>query len=295
MNEKFSLVFPVPKSGNHRETIDSYLYRSSEIENLDLGNSFVICDENLKNTFVNEVLNGKDIYYINSAEGDIKEIGTLGKFIDGHQNEIVDKSRIVAMGGGIILNITAYIAEKFTKDLVYIPTTIISMSDGSMGGKVRVNKIEGNIFIKHFYKSFYEPNEILIDKRFLNSLSEEGIRVGVAEVVKHGVYQSAKLLEYLNSQKFNPHEDKDSLWKAILWTASLKKVCLDIDYEETKEGSNIILRGGHDISDKIEEESRFTIHHGRAVTMGMWQDLESANSITPAIEAIYSKLGLAKA
>lgn len=65
------------------------------------------------------------------------------------------------------------------------------------------------------------------------------------------------------------------LLKAILWTASLKKICIDIDVEENENGSHRILRGGHDFSDRIEEDLRLNIPHGIAVAMGIIRQLEA--------------------
>ncbi|MBI4836312.1 MAG: hypothetical protein HY817_03550 [Candidatus Abawacabacteria bacterium] len=148
------------------------------------------------------------------------------------------------------------------------------MSDSSLGGKVRANRVEVSKFEKHAYKSFYEPNEVIVDMRFLETLRHDQSSWGLAEIVKHAIYQSTSLLNYLLSDSFNP-KIPQSLLKAILWCADLKRVCLEVDPEESREGSYKILRAGHDVSDKIEEKSHFTVSHGEAVWKGMEIDLKT--------------------
>jgi 3-dehydroquinate synthase len=166
------------------------------------------------------------------------------------------------------------------------------MSDACIGGKVRLNDIQNGEYIKHAHKTFYEPSEIILDPRFLESLDDEQIRTGLGEIIKHALYQSPSLAEYLVTDSFNPFSDKQSLLRAILWTADLKRVCLEIDPEESKEGSYKILRAAHDLSDKLEEKSGFTLAHGKAVEKAMVEDLYSTKEKLSLLLGIYNKLGI---
>jgi len=219
----------------------------------------------------------KNVHWIVPSEEKTKEVHWLDAFIATNDLQRNKVKTIIVIGGGVLINAGGYIAEKLGCDLMYIPTTVISMADGSIGGKVRANIIEENTYIKHGYKSFYEPNLILADHRFLQSLTNENISIGLGEIIKHGVFQSKLLLEYLISDSFNPFQQKQTLLKAILWSVALKAVCLRIDPDETKDGSYRILRGGHDMSDKIEEQSHFKIPHGTAVARSIHEELKQAN------------------
>lgn len=79
--------------------------------------------------------------------------------------------------------------------------TIITMSDTCIGGKVRLNDIQDGDFVKNAYRSCYEPSEILVDPQFLEGMTEHQIRYGLCKIMKHALYQSDGLLEYLLSDK----------------------------------------------------------------------------------------------
>ncbi len=180
---------------------------------------------------------------------------------------------LIGIGGGTMLNSVGYLAEQLKSDVIYIPTTPLAMCDSSIGGKVRVNRMVNGEFEKHYYRSFYEPNKIIVEPRFLDSLRAHDCSTGIAEIVKHALYQSKGLLDYLLSPAFQPQQDKKSLLKAILWTCDLKRLCLEIDPDEKPEGSYDILRAAHNTADRFEEDHHFKVTHGEAVWFGMEQEL----------------------
>lgn len=180
---------------------------------------------------------------------------------------------LVAIGGGLIMNVGAYIAERISANLILFPTTVLAMADSS-GGKVRVNFVASDRAYKHFYKSFYEPNIMFLDERFLLSLPRKQIQIGLVEIIKQGLFQSPKLYDFLFRTGENLFSDVDKLKKAVLWAANLKKICMDVDVEENENGSRRILRGGHDFSDRLEEDLRLEIPHGIAVAIGIINQLE---------------------
>lgn len=186
---------------------------------------------------------------------------------------------VVGIGGGIVCNVAAYVAESYASDLLLAPTTVLSIAD-SNGGKVRLNaRVDGEPR-KHAYKSYYEPNAIAVDPRYLQQLPTQEVRWGMAEVIKHALFQSEPLRRYLlkHEAPMNDHRrdrDNAALLKAALWTADLKRACLAADPCESPEGSGRILRAGHDISDRIEEEFELRLPHGCAVAVGIMEELKS--------------------
>lgn len=276
-NELFSykIIFDVPSFHFRSSEINQYLLLVSALSKNIFNNSqLIFVDNGLSDSFLKDIIPlSQNVFFEEAREETFKEWSWLNDFIQKNGIKEREAKEVVGIGGGLTLNVAAYIAEFLNVPLIQIPTTIIGMSDGS-GGKVRLNMVDGGRFFKHYYKSFYEPNQIIVDPRFLNTLSEKQISIGLGEVIKHGIYQSQALLDFLLSTDFNPYKNKKSLLKAILWTASLKAVCLKIDIEENANGSRKILRGGHEISDRIEEDTHFKIPHGFAVTMGMYREME---------------------
>jgi len=278
-----NIVFKVPKNHPRAKIIKKYNYSSLKLEELKDNKLFLnsketifIVDKNLmKIDFVKEFLENNKISLIilESLENEVKTIPFVEKIIKEKGLENKKDSTIFVIGGGLLINVGAYLAEKTNSNLILFPTTILSMADGS-GGKVRINLISQGKAHKHFYKSFYEPNAIFLDERFLDNLPEKQIKIGLVESIKHSIFQSPKLYDYLVENKVKVIKDKRLLKKVVLWASDLKRICLEIDVEETPNGSKKILRGGHDFSDKLEEDEKLSIPHGLAVAIGIIKQLE---------------------
>lgn len=290
------ILFTVPSFHPRSTDISAY---SLKVQNLSKNffskSKLVFVDKGIQELpFLKSALPKENVFFEEAREETFKEWNWLNTFLK--QRNIVQRgvNEVVGIGGGLTLNVSAYVAELRKVPLTLVPTTVIGMADGS-GGKVRLNMVDKGRFFKHYYKSFYEPDRIIVDPRFLESLSEWHISVGLGEIVKHGIYQSPALLDFLLSKEFEPKKDKESLLKAILWAASLKEVCLRIDVEENANGSRRILRGGHEFSDRIEEDTKFAVPHGYAVAMGIYRDLELARSeALPSVLKFFKKFGIPK-
>lgn len=285
----YSFQVPVPRNHQRSKHVSAYKYQVGKADELSFDDACVLVDANLPPAMIP---NSPNKITIVPKENETKELNWLKHFISSNENRLKSKV-LIAIGGNILLNAASYIAETMNTELVYVPTTVIGMSDGSIGGKVRVNLIEGGKHTKHFYKTYFEPDLVLCDPRFLNSLSEQQITSGLSEIVKHAFFQSEALLKYLESGKFDPIKDRISLLKAILWTVTLKKVCVEIDPEETKNGSLGIIRAGHETSDRMEETSGFTLSHGNAVAMALEEDLRPDPKRHSRLLNLYSRLNIA--
>lgn len=271
-------IFDIDKEHPRYKKIKNYKLIQWSIENLITYQSdtcVVILDKNIaKFAFIKTFLKNKKYKHhrIKSEEATTKTLKFLDRFIEKELS--TEKfTTLIVMWGWLLTNCGAYIAEKLQKNLILIPTTVLSMADNS-GGKVRINHIIWNTFHKHYYKSFYEPNKIIIDKRFLDHLSQNEKKIWLAEVIKHALFQSNDLYNYLINNAKKILENNKYLLKAILRTIDLKRICLKIDINESETWSKTILRAGHDISDKIEERMKFTIPHGYAVMLWILEELK---------------------
>lgn len=285
------IIFPVPANHPRHQIIQTYPLHLLSVSKYNFDKDYLIlCDQSVKDLLPQAIRESLDFVVLNPTEGSLKTLREAEKFVALYAENKYTK--VIVIGGGILANFGGYIAERLNADLIYIPTTIIAMSDACIGGKVRINDIREGQYIKHAHKTFYEPSEIILDPHFLTALNDEQIRVGMAEIIKHAVYQSPRLLDFILSESFDPYLNKESLLRAILWTADLKRICLEIDPDESAGGSLPILRAAHHISDKLEEKSEFTIQHGEAVEKAMVEDLYgNHDKYTPLIN-IYNKLGI---
>lgn len=301
--DKIKITFHVPKFHPRSNGISSYNYSNLRLDELTsqavyrlTKNHVFIIDENVsKQFFIKEIIKKLQIkpIILKSIEGKVKTKEYLDTIIKKHGLDSETKFTLVVIGGGLLVNIGAYIAERCESNLILFPTTVLSMAD-SAGGKVRVNFVSDNRAYKHFYKSFYEPNAMFFDERFLEFLGEKQKRIGLVEIIKHSLFQSPKLYDYLFQNGEKLFAESSALKKAILWSVNLKKVCLDVDVEENENGSRRILRGGHDFSDRIEEDLKLEIPHGIAVAIGIIKQLEMEHEkeFLDKVKKLFDKLSI---
>ena len=289
---EYSLALPVPGHHPRANQIAETRFVVGSVESIaPTGSSYYLVDASLRNTPIAGLLDNQ-AHYVDASEDTLKEVSWLDSFVKG---EIPSgSSTIVGIGGGILLNAAAFAAEKSGADFVSVPTTVLAAADSAIGGLIRINKVDGEQFQKSFYKSVYEPSTIILDPSLLATLPKEQISFGLSEVIKHGVYQSMPLLEYLASDTFDPLNNEGDLLKAICWTAALKNVAIMHDPDSESYGGDI-LRGGHNLALAIEEESHFRISHGQAVAVGVYQDVISDHNKVALLDLIYKKLDLPKA
>jgi len=288
----FQTSFVVPLSHPRSGKIERYAYVSAPVSAAFAeGKTLVLADSVLRSLpwLKPEIPASATVNWLDPNETETKEQGSLDHF---YEENVAGNgyARIVAIGGGIVINAASYLAEKEGCELAYVPTTVLAMADAAIGGKVRANLRVDYGYKKHAYKSWYEPDCVVVESRFLETIPDRQISVGMGEIIKQGVYQSRPLLDYLASDGFDPFHDRDALLKSVLWAAALAANCLNVDPEESKDGSHIIMRGAHDASDKIEEASHFIVPHGIAVAQAIRAELiENASRLLQTVETCMTK------
>ena len=159
-----------------------------------------IIDENLFKLQNNRILSflKNDKYFILESIEKNKNMQSYDNIINFLFNNNIDrKYTIIGLGGGIIGDITGFVASTFMRGikLIHVPTTLLSMVDSSIGGKTGVN----NIYGKNMIGSIYQATNIIIDTTFLNSLTEEHKINGMAEVIKMSIIKGGKLFNLVNN------------------------------------------------------------------------------------------------
>ena len=99
------------------------------------------------------------------------------------------KSLLINLGGGVIGDMGGFCAATFKRgfDFIQIPTTLLSQVDSSIGGKLGID-FEN---VKNSIGVFQNPQAVFIDTIFLQTLEEEEVRSGMAEMLKHGLIDNA--------------------------------------------------------------------------------------------------------
>lgn len=183
------------------------------------------------------------------------------------ENQYDRNTLLVALGGGVIGDLTGFIAATFLRGVPYIqiPTTLLSQVDSSVGGKTAVNHPKG----KNLIGAFYQPRLVAIDLDTLRSLPPDEFRAGMAEVIKYGVIEDPKLFAFLekNSEKIL-RQDTKCLETIIETSCAIKAKVVERDERESS--YRMVLNFGHTIGHAIEALTDYSqFKHGEAVAIGM--------------------------
>ena len=178
-------------------------------------------------------------------------------------------SLIIALGGGIVGDITGLAAATWLRgiDYIQIPTTLLSMVDSSVGGKTAVNHPKG----KNLIGAFHQPKAVFIDPETLKTLPKREFNAGMAEVIKYGVIKDKKLFEFLENEK-NKNKlinlENECLIKII--NSSIKTKSHIVSKDEQEHGVRAILNYGHSFGHVIENLCGYgEFLHGEAISIGM--------------------------
>ncbi len=179
---------------------------------------------------------------------------------------------LIALGGGVVGDITGFVAATFMRGVqfIQIPTTLLSQVDSSVGGKTAINHPLG----KNMIGAFYQPQAVIIDVSSLDSLPSREFSAGLAEVVKYGVMQDAAFFDFLesNAEKIMALES-DVLIEVIAKCCAIKAQIVQED--EKEQGIRALLNYGHTFGHAIEAEQGYgNWLHGEAVAAGMVQAAE---------------------
>ncbi len=177
----------------------------------------------------------------------------------------VDKSSlVVALGGGVVTDLVGFVAATYLRGVPmgFIPTTLLAQVDAAIGGKNGVNLGE----YKNMVGTIRQPEFILIDTDFLNTLPRREFASGLAEVVKYGLIRDPRILDLLEGKD----TDEVTLNTLLLNDIIARSVRAKIEVvEEDLDDSGIrkILNFGHTYGHGIER--LYDLPHGVAVACGM--------------------------
>ena len=175
------------------------------------------------------------------------------------ENHLTRSDCLVALGGGVVGDLTGFAAATFLRGISYIqvPTTLLAAVDSSVGGKTAIDLPAG----KNLCGAFCQPRLVLCDTDTLNTLPDNVFRDGCAEVIKYAILYDAALFEQLKQNELQ--FDRESV---IARCVELKRNVVMEDEFDT--GARMKLNLGHTIGHGVEAASHFETSHGQAVAIG---------------------------
>ena len=247
---------------------------NSFIKTYNKKNVFIISDSFFKRSNASYISDLSFIYnyYCLFIDGGIES-----KTIPNYENimkvivrkNIARDGLIVAIGGGVIGDLSAFIASTYQRgiDLVHVPTTTTAMIDSSLGGKTGLNFLDQVNLIG----SYYNPKAIFMDLNFLSTLSERDFFSGICESIKMAITSDKDMFnKFFSIKSLVNSRDMKTLEDIIFWSVLTKLKHVSGDFKE--KSKRLILNYGHTFGQSIETYYGLyqdKLKHGEAVALGI--------------------------
>jgi 3-dehydroquinate synthase len=232
-----------------------------------LDRAFWVVDENVSRLYRSQIpsLDRAPLHLLEATEHE-KTLDGVQRVLSSLQSAGGNKKTvIVALGGGIVQDVTALSAKLWFRGVsfIFVPTTLLAMADSCIGAKCAVNFGE----FKNQVGTFSAPDRILLCDAFLKSLADEDVISGYGEILKLAIIESetavASLREAVAREGFRGQSTREAIRRSLL----TKRRFIEID--EFDQGVRRILNYGHTFGHALENVSRHTVPHGIAVLKGI--------------------------
>ncbi len=182
------------------------------------------------------------------------------------QNKFDRKDMLVALGGGVVGDLTGFTAASYLRgiDFIQIPTTLLAQVDSSIGGKTGVDFRA----YKNMVGAFHQPKLVYMNIDTLNSLSSRLFNSGFGEIIKHGLIKDKTYYEWLKQNVSNiKNREPKVLEEMVAKSCNIKRCVVELD--PTEKGDRALLNFGHTLGHSIEKLMDFKLYHGECVVLGM--------------------------
>lgn len=228
---------------------------------------FIILDKNVSELYqkqLADVLSSTPHLIIEATEEN-KDLSQFTDYAKDLANKGVKRNvTLVAIGGGIIQDITCFLASTMFRGLswTFFPTTLLAQADSCIGSKSSIN-VGG---IKNLMGTFTPPRQIFISLDFLKTLKETEILSGIGEMIKvHGIAGATKLNDFSENYELMRKDDK-VFTHYLVQSLLIKKEIIQVDEFDT--GPRLVMNYGHTFGHALESATSFAIPHGIAITIG---------------------------
>lgn len=232
----------------------------------------VVSNTTVAPLYLDKLLSSLDGFNVHSCilpDGErFKTIETWSSILDALMEARLDrKTTVIALGGGVIGDIAGFAAASYQRGVhfIQIPTTLLSQVDSSVGGKTGVNHPGG----KNMVGAFYQPRCVIADTASLDTLPDNELSAGLAEVIKYGLIRDPAFHAWLEAHMDAlMGRDKQALADAIERSCRNKAEVVAADEREA--GQRALLNLGHTFGHAIENSLGYGEWlHGEAVGCGM--------------------------
>ena len=185
------------------------------------------------------------------------------------------KTILIGVGGGVITDITGYVASVFMRGLKFgfVPTSLLAMVDASIGGK---NGIDVGVY-KNMVGIIRQPTFLLYDVSLLSTLPDAEWRCGFAEIIKHACIKDAAMFSLVEKYDLASFQKSKKLIAALVERNAKIKIKV-VQHDEFELGERKLLNFGHTLGHALENQ--YELSHGQAVSIGMTYASHIAEQLT---------------
>ncbi|MGE7878345.1 3-dehydroquinate synthase [Peribacillus muralis] len=176
------------------------------------------------------------------------------------------KSLIIALGGGAVGDLAGFVAATFMRGIPFmqIPTTLLA-HDSAVGGKVAINHPLG----KNMIGAFHQPEAVIYDLEFLQTLPLQELRSGFAEVIKHSLIADHDFYQWLKSNIVDLNDITDEQFMTMIKKGISIKAAI-VEEDEKEMGIRAYLNFGHTLGHAVEGSMGYgNFTHGESILIGM--------------------------
>ena len=240
----------------------------STVENELRDGDYIIIDNKVKSLYsdsLSTVLNKYSYIGIDATETQKSYQGIIPIIQQLIENGFRKNHRLIAIGGGITQDITAFMASIMYRGVswLFFPSTLLSQGDSCIGSKTSINFGK----YKNQVGGFYPPNKIFIYSQFIDTLTEAEIRSGIGEMLHYFIVAGKSDFEMFRNSYKAAFTDKEVLAKIISRSLEIKKSYIEID--EFDKNERQVFNYGHSFGHAIESLTDYRVPHGIAVSFGM--------------------------
>jgi 3-dehydroquinate synthase len=251
----------------HGTTGDSAILVGESLRNLErytsVEEALIITDTNVKRHYLKDFPRC-EVIEIGTGEK-VKNLDTVqavyGRLVE---LEAERSSFIVGVGGGIVCDITGFVASTYLRGVrfAFVSSTLLSQVDASVGGKNSVN-FGG---YKNMVGVFNQPEFVICDMNLLKTLPEKELSCGFAEVIKHAAIADRGMFSYLEEHYGEALKLDFEVMEKLVYDSLVIKSSI-VSRDEREKGERRKLNFGHTFGHAIEMTTGFP--HGEAVSVGM--------------------------
>jgi len=242
--------------------------------------------------YVGELLSARTLLPVHGGEAAkrLEVVDTLAERM--HAAGATRATVLVAIGGGTITDLAGFLASIYLRGVPFVscPTTTLAMCDAALGGKNGVD----HCGLKNRLGTIRQPDAVVMDTDWLQTLPDEMFREGLVEVVKKASVLDAE--RFAELEALAPAllaRDADATLRAIEMAVDMK---MQVVLEDEREGDRRrALNAGHTIGHALESFADGSLRHGHAVAMGLVAECRAADvdaNVTARVDALLRAIGV---